>query len=55
MGLLKLAPTQSLPLVAKFLDLPEVQVCEMAALALGESRLPAALPILMSQLSSFKR
>ena len=46
MGLLKLAPAQSLPLVAEFLDRPEVQVCEMAALALGESRLRAALPIL---------
>jgi HEAT repeat protein len=46
MGLLKLAPAQSLPLMAEFLDRLEVQVCEMAALALGESRLSEALPIL---------
>ncbi|WP_404790491.1 HEAT repeat domain-containing protein [Altericista sp. CCNU0014] len=46
MGLLQLAPTQSLDLIAEFLDRPEAQVCEMAALALGESRLPAAFPIL---------
>ncbi|MEC4814927.1 MAG: hypothetical protein SAK29_16850 [Scytonema sp. PMC 1069.18] len=38
-ALLQLAPTQSLPLVASFLDNPEEQVCELAALALGESRL----------------
>jgi hypothetical protein len=29
MGLLKLAPTQSLPLVAEFLDRPEAKVCAM--------------------------
>ncbi len=46
MGLLKLAPAQSLALVAEFLEQPEPQICEMAALALGESRLPAAFPIL---------
>jgi HEAT repeats len=46
MGLLKLAPAQSLALVAEFLDRPEAQICEMAALALGESRLPEAFSIL---------
>jgi HEAT repeats len=46
MGLLKLAPAQSLTLVAEFLNRPEAQICEMAALALGESRLQAAFSIL---------
>jgi hypothetical protein len=45
-GLLKLAPTQSLALVAEFLERPEPQICEMAALALGESRIAAAFPML---------
>ncbi|MGF1534933.1 MAG: HEAT repeat domain-containing protein [Elainellaceae cyanobacterium] len=45
-GLLKLAPAQSLPFVAKYLKAGPAPVCEVAALALGESRLAAALPIL---------
>lgn len=47
-ALLKLAPAQSLPLVASFLDAPEEQICEMAALALGESRLHEAFDRLRS-------
>jgi len=47
-ALLKLAPIQSLSLVASFLYAPEEQVCEMAALALGESRLLEAFDILRS-------
>lgn len=46
MGLLKLAPAQSLALVSEFLEQPEPQICEMAALALGESRILEAFPIL---------
>ncbi len=42
MGLLKLSPAQSLPLVAEFLDRPDAQACGMAALALGESHLSEA-------------
>jgi HEAT repeat protein len=48
MALLKLAPLDSLPFVARYLDTPEAQTCEMAALALGESHLPEALPILQT-------
>jgi HEAT repeat protein len=44
-ALLRLAPLSSLPLVERFLH-ASPQVGEMAALALGESRLPAALPLL---------
>ncbi|PLZ92967.1 hypothetical protein CEN44_04550 [Fischerella muscicola CCMEE 5323] len=47
-ALLQLAPQQSLPLVASFLFAPEEQVCELAALALGESRLDAAFATLKS-------
>ncbi|GAB1540254.1 hypothetical protein NUACC21_29230 [Scytonema sp. NUACC21] len=47
-GLLQLAPVQSLPLIASFLITPEEQVCELAALALGESRINDAFPILKS-------
>jgi HEAT repeat protein len=43
-ALLKLAPTQSLSLVARYLEQP--QLAELAALALGESRRPEALEIL---------
>jgi HEAT repeat protein len=46
LNLLKLAPTSSTDLVTKFLENPDVQICEMAALALGESRLEEVLPIL---------
>lgn len=45
-GLLKLAPVRSIELVARFLDSSDEQICEMAALALGESRLDEAFPIL---------
>jgi HEAT repeat protein len=45
-ALLKLAPDSSLSLVADFLDHPEVQISEMAALALGESRIKEAFPVL---------
>jgi hypothetical protein len=45
-AMLRLAPTQSLPLVANFLNDADAQVCEMAAIALGESRLPETLPLL---------
>lgn len=45
-ALLRLVPDASLPLVARFLQSPNPQISEMAALALGESRLPAALPFL---------
>jgi hypothetical protein len=48
MGLLKLALAQSLPLVAEFFDRHEAQVCAMAALALGESHLLEAFPILVN-------
>lgn len=47
-ALLQLAPAQSLPLVASFLDAPDKQVCELAALALGESRLHEAFASLKS-------
>ncbi|MGF1495271.1 MAG: HEAT repeat domain-containing protein [Elainellaceae cyanobacterium] len=58
-GLLKLAPEQSLPFVAQYLDL-EQSSSEMAALALGESQLEAAFPILQqswehSHLADFRR
>jgi HEAT repeat protein len=46
LNLLKLAPTSSIDLVARFLDHPDAQICEMAALALGESKLEEVLPIL---------
>lgn len=45
-AMLRLAPPQSLPLVAGFLNHADAQVCEMAAIALGESRLSEALPLL---------
>jgi HEAT repeat protein len=41
-ALLKLAPTHSLALVSEFLNRPEAQICEMAALAIGESRIQEA-------------
>lgn len=45
-ALLKLAPDSSLSLVAEFLEHPDAQICEMAALAIGESRIIEAFPIL---------
>lgn len=46
MGLLKLAPVESLSLVSEFLESPDAQICEMAVLALGESRIQTSFPIL---------
>jgi HEAT repeat protein len=43
---LRIEPTSSLELAAAFLDRSEPGLAEAAALALGESRLPAALPVL---------
>jgi hypothetical protein len=48
-ALIEIAPTSSIPLIAKFLDKPkltESAIAEMAVLALGESKAPEALPIL---------
>jgi HEAT repeat protein len=45
-ALLGMAPAQSLEFVAKFLDSPSDAISERAALALGESRLAAAFPLL---------
>ncbi|WP_421657953.1 HEAT repeat domain-containing protein [Leptothermofonsia sp. ETS-13] len=45
-ALLKLAPSQSVSLIAGFLASPEEQIQEIAALALGESRLREAFEIL---------
>ncbi|MGB8703262.1 MAG: HEAT repeat domain-containing protein, partial [Thermosynechococcaceae cyanobacterium] len=45
-GLLQLAPAQSLALIAQFLAQPDEAIAEMAALALGESRVPEAFPVL---------
>ncbi|MBH8574834.1 hypothetical protein I8752_17765 [Nostocaceae cyanobacterium CENA369] len=47
-ALLQLAPTESLAIVAGFLFHPESQICELAALALGESRLEPAFDLLKS-------
>ncbi|MDZ8185572.1 MAG: hypothetical protein RMX96_12045 [Nostoc sp. ChiSLP02] len=47
-ALLQLAPTDSLALVASFLFHPEDRICELAALALGESRLEPAFELLKS-------
>jgi HEAT repeat protein len=46
-ALLRLTPT-SLPLVGRFLNHANPQVCEMAALALGESRILEAMPLLQA-------
>ncbi|MDH5671815.1 MAG: HEAT repeat domain-containing protein [Myxococcales bacterium] len=45
-GLLELAPERCLPFVASFIDHSDDETAEAALLALGESRRPAALPIL---------
>ncbi len=47
-ALLNLAARESIALVAASLKAPEPQIQEAAALALGESRLPAALPLLQA-------
>ena len=46
MGLLRLAPAPSLDFVAGFLKSASEEIQERAALALGESHLPAAFPVL---------
>ena len=48
LGLLKLDPDPSLPFVAQFLQTDAGELSEMAALALGESRLEAAFSILQN-------
>jgi hypothetical protein len=48
-GLMKLTPAKSLEFVARFLDAEDPATAESAALALGASRLPAALDMLMRQ------
>lgn len=48
MALLKLAPRDSVSFIAQYLDTPDPQTGEMAALALGESHLLEALPILQA-------
>lgn len=47
-ALLRLAPAQSLLLVARFLNSETPQVQEMAALAMGESRMLDTMPILQN-------
>jgi HEAT repeat protein len=54
MSLLKLAPASSVELVADFLDNSDEQICEMAALALSESRLDEAFPILRNWLQRIR-
>jgi HEAT repeat protein len=46
LALLAVAPRASLEFVSAFLDRPQPEVAEAAALALGGSRVPEALPIL---------
>lgn len=60
MGLLKLDPESSLSFVAQFLESASEQICETAALALGESRLEEAFSSLQncwqrSRAPSFRR
>ncbi len=47
-ALFSLSPELSLPYVAKFLEAEQSEVQEAALIALGESRLPAALSVLQS-------
>ena len=47
-ALFSLSPELSLPYVAKFLEAEQQEVQEAALIALGESRLPSALPVLQS-------
>lgn len=51
-ALLRLSPTQSLEFVAGFLHSPDDAVGERAALALGESRLASAFPLLRARWES---
>jgi hypothetical protein len=43
LALLRVTPSDALPFVARFLDRADAEVADAAALALGSSRLPAAL------------
>lgn len=46
LALLRVSPAASLDFVARFLDRPDAEVADAAALALGTSRLAGALPLL---------
>src|SRR5262249_47482463 len=46
LGLVRCAPSRFVPIVAGYLDNEDEGLAEVAALALGESREPAALPLL---------
>jgi len=46
LALLRVAPEASLEFVARFLDRPDAEVADAAALALGSARLAGALPLL---------
>jgi hypothetical protein len=46
LALLQIAPAASIEFVARFLDRPEEEIAEAAALALGGSRLEGAFPLL---------
>jgi hypothetical protein len=48
-GLMKLTPAKSIEFLARFLDADDPATAESAALALGASRLPAAINVLMRQ------
>jgi HEAT repeat protein len=48
-GLMVAAPERSLPLIAGFIDSEDIAVAEAALLALGSSRLPAALDLLKAR------
>lgn len=50
LGLLQLLPARYLPFVGSILSGDDIGAAEAAAIALGESRLPAALPILTGAL-----
>jgi HEAT repeat protein len=52
-ALLALAPAGSLPFVGSFLQADAVEVQEAALIALGESRLPEALPALQAFIGGF--
>lgn len=48
-GLMAAAPERSLPLIAGFIDSEDMSIAEAALLALGSSRLPAALDLLKAR------
>jgi hypothetical protein len=47
-ALMKLAPARSIAFVARFLEKPDLEMREMALIALGQSRQPAAFDLLQS-------